>query len=262
METNYCAHAVDSLNQTGSRTWAEAIDSAVKFRLPKNGDLLGWNTSKKSEEITDVVQMYCNPFRLPYQDCVVEYMSDTWGACVVIAKEKEVNGNTAIEVISFNIKSGRWFLNPVFCIVEHNGKITFTPNTEAKQNYSFLTQDLRIQLEQFIFISAVSPVLQFIAALSCNNVSKTISSPNQKINKKRSKSGKQPFYTYHELLVQSQSESSDCGGTHASPRVHIRRGHIRRLPKGNIWVNACVVGNKELGIVEKHYRLEAAHEAA
>jgi hypothetical protein len=43
------------------------------------------------------------------------------------------------------------------------------------------------------------------------------------------------------------------GGTHASPRVHLRRGHIRRLPGKNIWVNATIVGNSDLGVVIKDY---------
>ena len=46
-------------------------------------------------------------------------------------------------------------------------------------------------------------------------------------------------------------------GTHESPRQHLRRGHIRRLESGNIWVNACVVGNSEKGVIKKSYNVAA-----
>ncbi|MEO3722889.1 hypothetical protein, partial [Lacticaseibacillus paracasei] len=46
-------------------------------------------------------------------------------------------------------------------------------------------------------------------------------------------------------------------GTHESPRQHLRRGHIRRLESGNIWVNACVVGSSEKGVIKKSYNVAA-----
>jgi Protein of unknown function (DUF2786) len=46
------------------------------------------------------------------------------------------------------------------------------------------------------------------------------------------------------------------GGTHASPRLHWRRGHIRRLPSGECTqVRPCLVGHKSLGQIEKDYVL-------
>lgn len=76
------------------------------------------------------------------------------------------------------------------------------------------------------------------------------------MNMKREKKGKQPIFSYKVLVVDPGNTKSVRGGgkgTHASPRVHLRRGHIRRLPKGNIWVNAAVVGDKSKGMVVKDY---------
>ena len=50
------------------------------------------------------------------------------------------------------------------------------------------------------------------------------------------------------------TESSNTfGGTHRSPRQHLRRGHIRRLPTKKVWVNSAIIGNSKNGIIQKDY---------
>lgn len=94
--------------------------------------------------------------------------------------------------------------------------------------------------------------------LACSNVT-YIDNPAPKfINEKRKKKGKVPFFTYKTLHITAnasgEKEKPIGTGTHASPRVHLRRGHIRRLGDGRrIWVQACVVGAKENGMVAKDY---------
>lgn len=46
------------------------------------------------------------------------------------------------------------------------------------------------------------------------------------------------------------------GGTHASPRHHMRRSHVRRLKSGTVvQVRACEVGDKTRGAVVKDYTI-------
>jgi len=104
----------------------------------------------------------------------------------------------------------------------------------------------------------LAAVAELISALSCVNVSTMTIDPPKELNKKRDARGKLPFLSYKVLEIKASrhhSENEPQGGTHASPRVHLRRGHIRRLESGNVWVNACVVGNKALGMVTKDYRV-------
>lgn len=104
-------------------------------------------------------------------------------------------------------------------------------------------------------------VLEFIEAMSCSNVRAEVSSPAPKfLNKKRAKKGKTPIFEYRTLTIdlpQPQTirgeESLPSG--RASPRIHLRRGHVRRLPEKKIWVNAAVIGSKEKGVVHKDYGL-------
>lgn len=109
---------------------------------------------------------------------------------------------------------------------------------------------------------------QFMTAINCSNVETRKIKPSEALNKKRAKKGKAPLFEYHVLEVQAsdptanrkEREVKSGSGAHASPRTHLRRGHIRRLGEksGNrtIWVNAAVVrpGARE-GQVEKVYKV-------
>ncbi len=54
------------------------------------------------------------------------------------------------------------------------------------------------------------------------------------------------------------------GGSHASPIVHLRRGHPRNLPNGKrIWIKDCAIGGnaEDLAFADRHresYRLKGA----
>lgn len=53
-------------------------------------------------------------------------------------------------------------------------------------------------------------------------------------------------------------KSPPLGGTHATPRWHIRRGHWRNLPNGRrVFVRECEVGDMSRGGVAKDYAVEA-----
>ena len=55
-----------------------------------------------------------------------------------------------------------------------------------------------------------------------------------------------------------QPKLSSLGGTHASPRWHIRRGHWRNLADGRrVFVRECQVGDMARGGVVKDYEVAA-----
>lgn len=86
-----------------------------------------------------------------------------------------------------------------------------------------------------------------------------------KLNKKRAKRGKPPLYEYKVLdivadVLQGPVSASKPhqGGSHASPRMHKRRGHVRRLTSGKqTWVRNAIIGKPSRGQVIKDY---AVHE--
>ena len=58
------------------------------------------------------------------------------------------------------------------------------------------------------------------------------------INKKRARKGKPPIGEIREIIIRVGDKivrpNGETIGSHASPRMHWRRGHIRRLPSGEI----------------------------
>lgn len=79
-------------------------------------------------------------------------------------------------------------------------------------------------------------------------------------NRRKIEQGKPPTYDWRTVVIEPvQAKQEHQGGTHASPRLHDRRGHLRRLRSGkNVWIKACKVGDASRGVVFHDYRLEAA----
>jgi hypothetical protein len=110
--------------------------------------------------------------------------------------------------------------------------------------------------------SEVSALLELCEALSCSNVHHQVMEQiNPAINQRRIRDGKVPLYETRTLWIDVPGESKGSGewqgGTHRSPRQHLRRGHIRNLQSGKkVWVNAALVGAKKSGFIKKDYAIK------
>lgn len=130
------------------------------------------------------------------------------------------------------------------------GGVAWGQETGYSDNYLTLVFDVVIAA-QCIF-----------AVMACSNVRTRDHQPDAALNKKRAKAGKVPLVSYKTLEIAVPNTRYEGGGpgggTHASPRVHLRRGHIRKIADGKtVWVQACVVGSKH-GMVLKDYKLRSA----
>lgn len=76
------------------------------------------------------------------------------------------------------------------------------------------------------------------------------------LNRIKISEGKQPTYSWNTVVVPAMLRASSAqGGAHASPRLHERRGHWRTIAGDRkVWVRDCLVGNPDLGVVEKDYK--------
>jgi hypothetical protein len=76
-------------------------------------------------------------------------------------------------------------------------------------------------------------------------------------NKRKIAQGKLPTYDWTTVVVTATPPKAEPkGGTHASPRLHDRRGHLRRLRSGkNVWVKPHKVGDATLGTIFHDYRI-------
>ena len=77
-------------------------------------------------------------------------------------------------------------------------------------------------------------------------------------NQRKIAAGKKPTYDWRTVVIDGTAiKRGHKGGTHASPRLHDRRGHSRRLPDGRIvCVRPCKVGDASRGVVFHDYRVK------
>jgi hypothetical protein len=84
------------------------------------------------------------------------------------------------------------------------------------------------------------------------------------INAKRAKKGEPPVGFEHKIVridptLLKMSGVVSVGGSHASPRLHWRRGHIRTLASGvKTQVRPCIVGDLSRGRVTHDYMIAAS----
>jgi hypothetical protein len=106
------------------------------------------------------------------------------------------------------------------------------------------------------------PMVNFVY-IACDAMNKSnaelIESPPSKTKKiMASRKSKKLFSTWTVIINTSRYKKSEAkGGTHASPRMHTRRGHKREYSPGKYtWVNPCVVKGSTDGMIFKDYRVK------
>lgn len=79
------------------------------------------------------------------------------------------------------------------------------------------------------------------------------------LNRARDRRGKPPVFDYHAVRLahrsRSLASSHDDESERNSPRLHFRRGHWRHFETFKTWINWMLVGDPDLGFIDKHYRL-------
>lgn len=256
---------------------ASEISKAVHFALPDNGIILddGWKG------------LVTNPdaLRLPYPNVTLEYTCSCFpGVSKVVVLVLEISpdkinpeileGHSLADVyiaafaVCYDNQHKKWVpLLAWNCSSSHSftqsrnrSHIFFTDLfDESVTDYGNDPITTATPHHESLRTAALVPILEFIEALSCKNITtEPLETISASVNARRIKDGKLPFYETKILVLDSKqvaAPSNSQGGSHASPRQHLRRGHIRRLPSGNIWVNSCIVGDAIKGVIAKSYEV-------
>jgi hypothetical protein len=160
--------------------------------------------------------------------------------------------NSLFSVAVFNKKPGvEWYFIGVFdAVMKDDGDIHCQTIAVFSNNEKWNSG----ALEYAAF--SVNGMLRFLMALNCINTKKEETQAPKFMNQKRAAKGKHPIFSFWTLYLPGvvAKDAQKLGGTHSSPRLHLRRGHIRQyMPGKYTWVESCVVGNKQAGIVSKDY---------
>lgn len=255
---------------------------AQKFILPNGGRI--FDTDFKA--LPDILN-------LPFPEIVIEYSCHGLGGGlvqeqigdaavsapnrIVFAKQQD-NFITICSMVQYKTPTPFWFFMPYAALItRESSNNDILPNLLVSKrsiiksiNNNFVTvgycdigdiakQRLGDDWEKFACMDLndeVGAVLALIEALSCKNV-QIEKLPVRKPNKSAAKRGALLFDEYSVLTINRTNNSyAAVGGTHRSPREHLRRGHIRHLSTGNIWVNSTVVSSNVGGKINKIYKLE------
>lgn len=194
------------------------------------------------------MKAYPAELRLPYKNCWFEFK---------VEKEEVICG-----IRAFEVSESRSMLSMF---------VRDSKNREWSYSYSVVLEVVSGELKSKFFDiqppkempDEICLISIFIQAMHCKNVEKKEHTPDEKLQKARAKRGKKPLFSYWTLeLTDQKTESGDArGGTHASPRLHLRRGHPRQFKPGHwTWVQPCAVGNKNLGMVHKDYSFTPSND--
>lgn len=228
-----------------------AVENSTKWHAGNTDDL---------PDAMDRIDIDAIPLRLPHKQCLFECDSTIRMAdgraeqATTFVLCHDTQSNEGVEAFAFVLIGHQFHFCGGCRLYTKDGERFFSAyNRHGKEKMS------SDQLQ-----STVTVVERILTALHCTNVRSVDNTPPTALNKKRQKAGKLPLFTYKTLHILS----GERGGSHdpraddaeakRSPRLHFRRGHVRRIGDGRItWVQQCMVGNRRLGVVEKAYALEA-----
>lgn len=291
---NYITHAIDDVRtmvRSGdldpiAKDYAVDLlghlDRAVKFQMPENGEMLV-DIRDASKDVLDCV-------RLPFPTVAAEYditLPSAAPKAITVAVDLDAmpafkdalrelypeDGGAWVSSLAFDPDRRAWvptFAHILFpyrqaeAAVEKGfcrlGGIVLEPPVGSPEKViarygGFEGYSRQMMAEHFVDLTAIANLS--LCSL-CSNVEQTKVPAPKFLSRQRVKKGKAPFYEYRVLTVAPSvaAPSIGAGMARTGPRVHLRRGHIRRLSDGRMtWVRHCVVGDKAKGVVMKDYRL-------
>lgn len=154
----------------------------------------------------------------------------------------------AIEAGLAKPKAKQFRAEPFYLLPEFYEKTLAMYGGDREKTYAQIMIDSRDETMMLV---------QACSVINCANVTTAQVDPPSASNKKRQEKGKQPFFSYK--ILQLSDERRDvgkggAGGNHASPRMHLRRGHLRRLESKVVWVRPAMINaGTSAGVVLKDY---------
>lgn len=215
-----------------------AIRSAQKFYIGRADEFV---LATKAPVTADDIS------RLPYKRMIVEASVTGSDLSWVVIFVAEINETELRLIFAQKSTNGEWVSTAPFTVEIYGETVRTIGHIE------------RSQIEQYKWAFAL--LMRTCLAMRCENV-RAVVPKSYRPTTTRPKGGKQPLFSHKVLVVDTANDEAESDqpftGTHASPRLHLRRGHIRRLANGKtVWIQPCVVGDKSKGMITKDYFVKA-----
>jgi hypothetical protein len=247
----------------------------------RNGIFFTVNGQSYDQDKGNTLKREDIPMRPPYPVTILEYMvaqpKAIWADGVplpriaVITDEGDHALLTVIQFTSADFEGAFGWLPPIHTVaIPYEGPLSFSTGVllpdayaaaEAKYdpNAANLTPDTTFDMYCIgRVLSDYVTYKEFCRVLHEHEVTFNDVEPDAAKNKMRRARGKVPLFTYKVLTIgKPKRKSRHLGGTHASPRSHLRRGYYRTSRNGvRHWVQPCMVKGETDGFVHKDYKVE------
>jgi len=219
------------------------LRDSIKFKLDQEFPTMS------NEEMMEAIK----EIKLPYPCCFFD-LADT-GVSVLCEQVSDEN----IWYQSFFTRGERaTALDPRWeCSIdlEDGGIVSHTGVKEYSERWAAGKLN---DVEKMMLVAAPSFMVRGLQVLNCSNVVQIINKPSKVKNQIRRSRGLTPLFDYYTIEIDTKRKVYDTDGevisTGHTKRLHLRRGHIRKLSDGRrIWVQPCMAGDPLKGMVTKDY---------
>lgn len=168
-----------------------------------------------------------DPFKLPAPVCAFEFRIND--CTIIFAMRERANGAGIESTISQEGVGGLWFSYPL----EHTNALEFYLEAQVRS---------------------------ICIALEAKVATHEVTRAPTKLNDKRARNGKPPLRDFHTVDLSkrhraARPETPASPSGRRSPRLHFRRGHWRHYETTKTWIEWMLVGDPDLGFIDKHYRI-------
>lgn len=190
----------------------------------------------------------------PYEQLYLDACAER-GASVGVFIEVEPDASSSIAAIYERCNNGTWRDACVAVKIQSDGQNAILMPKGLSPEDSRWKNSVETKNGYAAFACWIMGVF---ALLSAGKLTSSPEAPKESASKRRLAQGRPPLFDHHVIRVPA---GSNLGGgddeTHASPRLHWRRGHVRNLSGGGLTrVRPHLVGDASRGFVSHDYTVE------
>lgn len=223
--------------------WATEVLGSQKFNF---GEYENLPHLAKVEHVFPYVEHCPQIFNLPYANCLFY----TEGGIFLHVKNGMEPGLVEVRMTIYTEDAERRYIFPIFGIIDYaGGRLKFEPFLDSPPQ----EESKALELLAFLYTLCAT----FLSVLNASNVTTIENIPSVESDISRLNGTNKRMLVYKTLHIKpgidakSGHVKTTAGGL--GTRVHLRRGHIRRLKNKVTWVQSAVVGTAKYGTVLKQY---------
>lgn len=214
----------------------EVFDDSMVFVIEHN-----WY-----EAISRADEFASGSFRLPYEVCIFEFRLSHKSVVAICSNyasegtENEIVMQVAVEAVT------GWALTPsIYRHISGNWEVLY-------HEYNDKIDSVFLRLINLIGNQIRAACIALDAEVATSKLVRAVHSGDE------TKGQPLPEYEYYTISLAHRERAEalqSSGEVKGVKRLHFRRGHWRHYLTSKTWVRWCLVGNPELGFIDKKYRL-------